>query len=337
MRAAIARKRVAALLGLGVASVNFVAYRQARAFTHFAPPGQRTRPELLSFGGKIEVLLAGVQVPRPENERTPRDVGLAYERHVFEGGRGVALEAWFVPRPDARGTVVLFHGHAASKDSQLREARAFHDMGMNVLLVDFHGSGGSGGNETSIGFHEALDVTKALGYANDLPGSGPVVLYGASMGAAAVLKAVADDSLGPAALILECPFGSLVTTVRHRFRSFGVPPFPFADLLVFWGGVDQGFNGLRYRPLESASQIERPTLLMTGARDPWVRPHEARAIFDGLKGFKRLRFFADVGHDSCLRRRPGEWRSTVGEFLDDVLPPADRRRNAEALRAVGSP
>lgn len=218
-----AKKRIGLVLALGFAALNLTAYRHARAFTHFAPPGHRTRPQLLSFGEKVQTLLVGVEVPRPENRQTPRDVGLAYERHVFAGGRGVPLEAWLVPRVEARGTVVLFHGHAGSKDSQLREAKASQGMGLNAFLVDFYGSGGSGGNETSIGFYEALDVTKAFAYARELPRPGPVVLYGASMVAAAILKAVADDKLEPAALILECPFDSLIRTVRHRFTSWGIP------------------------------------------------------------------------------------------------------------------
>jgi len=266
-------------------------------------------------------------VPRPENRRTPSDVGLRYERRVFVGGRGVALEGWFLPRADARGTVVLFHGHAASKDSELCEAKVFHAMGLSAFLIDFYGSGGSGGNETSIGFYEALDVTKAFEYARGLPGSGPVVLYGASMGAAAVLKAVADDKLDPAGLVLECPFDDLLRTVRHRFTSMGVPTFPLADLLVFWGGVQEGFDAFEYRPVESAAAIDRPTLLMNGDRDPWVRRDEATAIFDALEGPKTLRFFAGVGHGSCLRGRPDEWKEAVSRFLDQVLlrrPPQSR-------------
>lgn len=325
MRSFAGRKWVGVALLLGFAALNFAAYRQARAFTRFAPPGHRTRPQFLSLGEKVEVLVTGVEVPRPENRRTPRVLGLPYERHVFTGGRGVPLEAWLVPRVDARGTVVLFHGHAASKDSQLREAKAFHDLGLNAFLVDFYGSGGSGGNETSIGFYEALDVTKAFDYARDLPGSGPVVLYGASMGAAAVLKSVGDDKLQPAGLILECPFDSLIGTVRHRFTSRGIPSFPLADLLVFWGGVQGGFDGFQYRPAGSASHIERPTLLMNGDSDPWVRPDEARAIFDALKGPKTLRFFAGVGHDSCLRGRPEEWKCSVAEFLRQALERRSRQ------------
>jgi hypothetical protein len=325
-------KRIGVLLILGLATLNFAAYRHARAFIHFAPPGHRTpSPQLLSLGQKMQVLVKGVEVPRPENRRTPRDLGLEFERHVFRGSRGVPLEAWLVPQVDARGTVILFHGHAASKDSQLREANVFRRMGFNAFLVDFYGSGGSGGNETSIGFYESVDVARSFDYAVNLPGAGPVVLYGASMGAAAVIKGVADEHLQPAALILECPFDTLIGTVRHRFTTMGIPSFPLADLLVLWGGMQAGFNGFRYRPAESASRIDRPTLLMSGENDEWVRPEEARTIFEGLRGPKTLRFFAGVGHDSCLRRRPAEWKSAVSEFLNQVLGASASRISASGL------
>ena len=188
-------------------------------------------------------------------------------------------------------------------------------MGLNALLVDFYGSGGSGGSGTTIGYLEALDVTRTFEYARGLPAPGPVVLFGASMGAAAVLKAVADDGLRPAALVLECPFDSLIGTVRHRFANRGVPSFPLADLLVFWGGAQEGFDALGFRPVDLASRVRVPTLLMNGDKDEWVRVDEARAIFDALQGPKTLHYFAGVGHDSCLRNRPDEWKAVVGEFL----------------------
>jgi alpha-beta hydrolase superfamily lysophospholipase len=312
-------KRTATFLAVAFVVLNVIAYRQARAFTHFADAGQRTRwPNRLSLGQKVGVLVAGAVVPRPENHRTPREVGLEFEKHVFAGGRGVPLEAWLVPCDAARGTVVLFHGHAGSKDSLLREAKAFHEMGWNALLVDFYGSGGSGGNETSIGFYEAGDVVRAFEYARHLPHAGPVVLFGQSMGAAAILKGVADSQIRPAALILECPFDSLLHTVRRRFRSFGVPSFPSADLLVFWGGAQQGFNSFAFRPADSAWHIDRPTLLMNGANDPWVTHADAQRVFDGLRGPKTLKFFRGLGHGSCLAWEPAEWKSAVMEAVSPL-------------------
>jgi len=90
-------------------------------------------------------------------------------------------------------------------------------------------------------------------------------------------------------------------------------------LLVFWGGAQEGFNALGFEPAVSAAAIDRPTLLMNGDRDPWVRPQEARAIFNALRGPKTLRFFAGVGHDSCLGGHPDEWRRVVARFLGEVL------------------
>jgi alpha-beta hydrolase superfamily lysophospholipase len=310
---------------LGLVGLNAVAYRQARAFTHFASRGPRTKLGQLSFAGSVRLLVEGARVPRPENRRTPSGLGLAYERHVFTGGRGIPLEAWLIPHRDAHGTVVLFHGHAASKDSQLEEAEAFHEMGFNALLVDFYGSGGSGGNGTTIGYYEALDVTRAFAYAKDLPSPGPVVLFGGSMGAAAVLKAVADDDLAPAALVLECPFDSLIGTVRHRFTNRAVPSFPLADLLVFWGGVQQGFNAFAFRPVDLAARVRVPTLLMNGDQDEWVSVGEARAIFEAVRAPKTLHYFAGVGHDSCFRNRPDEWREVVGAFLEERIGEATRK------------
>lgn len=67
--------------------------------------------------------------------------------------------------------------------------------------------------------------------------------------------------------------------------------------------------------MDLASRVRVPTLLMNGDKDEWVRVHEARAIFDALQGPKTLHIFAGVGHDSCLRNRPDEWKSVVGELL----------------------
>jgi alpha-beta hydrolase superfamily lysophospholipase len=313
-------KRLGGFLAVGFLSLNVLVYRQARALTHFGPPGPHVRFQSMSLASLLTAAVAGVPVPRPENHRTPADVGLDFKRAVFPGGRGIPLEAWVVPALPSRGTVVLFHGHAASKDSQLREARVFHEMGLNAVLVDFFGSGGSGGNETSIGFYEAQDVTKAYEYAQHLPDAGPIILFGSSMGAAAILKSVADDQLRPAGLILECPFYSLVGTIRHRFGA--IPSFPLADLLVAWGGVAEGFNAFSFRPVDSAAHVASPALLMNGDSDPFVRRAEAQGIYDALRGPKTLKFFAGFGHGSCIRANSDEWKKAVSTFLFAIgLPP----------------
>lgn len=314
---------VAAGLVVGFVALNAVAFLHAHAMTHFSRGSARTPgPASLSGLDKLSVLARGVRMPRPVNRADPHAWGLPYERHVFRAAHGLAVEAWLIPSPGRRGVILLFHGHAASKDSLLPAAAAFRRMGYATFLVDFHGSGGSEGRETSIGFHEAADVEASVNYVRELETPGRIVLYGQSMGAAAVLKALADGRLGVDGAILECPFDSLLNTVKHRFTSMGLPSFPFAHLLTFWGGLQQGFNPFRHNPAEYARRVETAVLLMNGDRDERVSVADVTRIHDNLEGRKRLKLFHGLGHQSFVRARRDEWLDAVAAFVDsDVARP----------------
>jgi alpha-beta hydrolase superfamily lysophospholipase len=302
------------LVVVGFLVLNLLARQHAAAFTRFAPEGSRTaRPEELGLGEKLRVLVTGPYVPRPRNRRTPADLGLAHTVHRFPGYRGIPLEAWHVPAPPPeRGLVLLFHGHADCKASQLPVARALHQLGWSTFLVDFHGSGGSGGDRTSLGFHEATDVAAALHYSGAFA-PGRRVLFGQSMGAAAVLKAVHDGGLDPHGIVLECPFDRFATTVERRFAALGVPAFPAANLLLFWGGRQAGFDPFSYAPVEDARAVKSPLLLLHGDADAYITVDEARHIAANARG--RLEILEGVRHESYLAARPHVWRRLVGGFL----------------------
>ena len=261
-------RRLMILVLVAFVALNVIAFLQARGMTHFAPAGTRTKPaELLSFSEKCGVLLTGVTLPKPVNEKTPADFGLPFETASIKSTHEISLEAWLIAKPDSKGLVLLFHGYGASKDSLLPVAKVLHELGYETMLVDFRGSGGSSGLETSIGYHEAEDVAAVFEYAKKLKPGRPVILYGASMGASAVLRSVHAQNVQPDALILECPFDRLLSTVQMRFKAMKLPSFPLAHLLVFWGGVQQGFNGFGHNPAEYARSVHCPVLLMHGDSD----------------------------------------------------------------------
>jgi alpha-beta hydrolase superfamily lysophospholipase len=250
------------------------------------------------------------------NRTTPASTGLPFEVCRFVAEDGQELEAWHVPHPWARGVVVLCHGYAACKATMLRPARVFHELGFATLLVDFRGSGGSDGNITTIGVREAADVVAAYAFARQRAKTGPMILFGTSMGAAAILRAVARSDLRPDALILECPFDRLLHTVENRCSLMGVPGFPTAHLLLFWGGVQCGFDGFDHNPVEYAAAVRCPVLLMHGENDPTVSAAQARAIFDNLGGEKQFELLSGVRHESFAAARPELWKKLVSQFLD---------------------
>jgi uncharacterized protein len=318
-------------LAAAFALLNIVAFAHAWRMTHFTVAGTRTtNPGQMSPLRKLGVLCGGVTVPRPRTARTPDAIGLPYETRNLTTGDGIRIEFWRIACGNPKGIVALFHGYAACKSDLLDEAGAFHALGFECVLADFRGSGGSDGRVTTIGHDEAMDVAAVLRHVRAGSGETPVILYGKSMGAAAILRAIAMEGAHPHAIIIESPFDRMLSTVANRFRSMGLPAFPFSQLLVFWGGAQHGYWGFAHNPVDYAGRVNCPALVMCGSDDPRARPEEVRSVHACLRGEKALAEFPGAGHVSLVRSNPDRWRSEVRGFVSKLRATSPAIRGAES-------
>jgi uncharacterized protein len=309
------RLLIAVLLGASI-GINVVAFMQVWAMIHFAESGERTaRPEQLDVLDKLTVILSGVVIPRPQNRSTPSDVGLAYETHRFRSASGSSLEAWYVPVKSTLPIVALFHGYGASKSSLLSAGRTFHGLGYPTVLVDFFGSGGSSGSGTTIGVKEASDVVATVDYVRRTWPNRKLVLYGISMGGAAVIRAIGTEKINPDAVIVEATFDSLLNAGKSRFRAMGLPASPFAELLIFWGSMQTGSNLFLHNPADYARSVNCPALILHGEKDERATLDQARAIAGAMGQNTRLVFFAGVPHTPIVEARPVDWTREVRDFM----------------------
>ena len=300
-------------LGLGLVALNAVVALHAWRFTHLsASDGPRTlNPEQLTRAERLKVLLTGLRNPKPINLGPP---AFPYEDVVLRSKNG-RLAAWFGPLPAARGVVILCHGYTSDRSRLRPEAGYFRRLGYAVLLLDFSGNGASAGYQTTVGYREADDVVAAYKWAQARQPGRPVVLYGVSMGAVAILRAEAKLGLRPAANILECPYGSMLQTARNRFIAMRLPPFPLANLLVLWGSLENGYWAFGLNAGEYARRVPTPTLLLWGTADPRVTRAETDTIFAHLAGPRQRVDFAGTGHEPYWPRHPRQWQEAVARFL----------------------
>ena len=309
-------KWIAIAVPAACAGVALLTYKQAYSMMHFTTNGERTPiPEELSLLEKLRVAMRGINIPKPSTPGVPSD--LSPETHPVEirASDGATLSAWYSPVDGANSLVILFHGYGDDKVALLREAKAFRDLGCAVMPVDCRGYGKSSESYTTIGYREAMDVAAALEYARENFSYGRVILYGQSMGSAAILRAIAKYNIAADGIIIEGVFDRLLNAVRNRFPSMGFPSFPCAELLVFWGGRFFGFNGFAHNPVEYASNVSCPALVMHGEHDPRALASEAMSVFSNLRGPKQYREFPGVGHESYLVCNPEEWKATVRQFF----------------------
>lgn len=291
--------------------MNFVAFFHAYKFTHFSENSIKKSDESakLSMFGKLKTLAFGINNPRPKNDYYPKQ-----KYTTFTLNSNKKIEYWSIKTAKPKGTIILFHGYGGQKASMLDKSDVFLKLGFNTMLVDFMGSGGSEGNQTTIGYLEAEQVKSCYEYLL-LNGKKNIYLMGTSLGAVAIMKALDDYQLKPKGIILECPFGTMYKTVCARFKTMGAPTFPMAGLLVFWGGVQNGFWAFGHNPSEYAKNIHCPTLLLYGEKDPKVSRSEIDEIFLNLKGEKQLKTYSKSGHENYLLKYQSKWTKDIITFL----------------------
>jgi len=258
---------------------------------------------------KIKTAFTGIDNPRPVNTITPLQ---PFETTNINTSK--KIECWSIKNRNPKGTVVIFHGYMNNKSSGVARSDIFQSFGYNTFLVDFMGSGGSEGNQTTIGCKEAVQVKECFDYLKN-QGEKNIILFGTSMGAVAILKAIRDYDISPAMIIIECPYGSLYKTICARFEILKLPSFPFAAILTFWGGIINGFWGYSIQPTEYAKNVHCPTMIIYGGKDGRVSRDEINKIYANLKCVKQLKVYPLAGHDNFLEQYREEWTKDIDVFL----------------------
>ncbi len=313
------RKALKALTGVFIL-LNIIAFFQAYKLTHLTESNiERTKDvKELSIGGKFKTVFFGIDNPKPRTTLFPPWV---YEAVTIESNK--RLQGWWIrsesvlqKASEKKGTVIFFHGFSGEKSMMLNRVEVFLQMGYDALIMDFMGAGDSEGLQTTVGFMEAEEVKSSFDYVK-LRGETDIYLFGTSMGAVAILKAEHDYQMHPKGIILEFPFGSMYATTAARLNRMNVPSFPLAGLLVFWGGVQNGFWAFGHNPIEYAKAVTCPTLLMYGSQDETVSEAEISEIFANLKTDKKtMSVYPEAGHETFLNRYRPEWTYDVTLFMN---------------------
>ena len=258
-----------------------------------------------------------------ENEGlTPASFKLPFEDVTFLAADGVPLKGWWVPAPDAHGTVVLVHGLNRSRIEMVRKLPFLHDLGWNALLFDLRHHGDSGGNVSTFGAFEKQDVHAATALAH-AQSQGPVVLWGVSLGAAAVTLAAAEDP-GVAALVCDSSYRSLRDTVAHHlslFRGFRwwlriVPNWPVADEVVFWMGRRGHFDPDVVDVRAAAAHLTgRPCLFVCNSGDRRMPSEIAFELKAAAGPQAHVLVVPGTSHGGAYRDGTAAYESAVREVL----------------------
>lgn len=187
---------------------------------------------ILALGGALYVficlylfvmqgsLLYYPNLPSREITATPAKIGLDFEQVTITTSDNIRIKGWFVPAPQAKGTLLFFHGNAGNISHRLDSLAIFHRLGLSTLIIDYRGYGESGGRISEQGTY--LDAEASWRYLTEMKGINPkeIVIFGRSLGGAVAANLASRTR--PAGLIMESVFSSVPDMAARLYPVFPV-------------------------------------------------------------------------------------------------------------------
>lgn len=235
-----------------------------------------------------------VPAPEPGEAKKGREVRALLDKN------GHSPPAW----GETRGTIVMLHGHIGRKEDFLPICERFCAAGFRCVVPDLPGHGDNPAPCATFGKTECELAESLLDDATGrfkLPHQA-AFLFGVSQGGAIALQTAARPGERWAGVVSVAAFASLD---RPLAKSSADVAGSLAPLTTFACGVGvrlrAGFSPAEIRPLDAARGITVPALIAHGEIDSFIRPADAREIFDAIPHpRKTFRLVPNGNHSDVL-------------------------------------
>ena len=266
---------------------------------------------LITLVGFVEVNNA-LHPPRiipPGN--TLKKFNIPYQSVNLVTEDGIRLAAWYTP-PRNGVVILLAHGYGDNRPEWVHTMLAKSKYG--VMAWDARAHGESGGEISTIGYLEILDVKAALDYVLAQPGVEHVGAWGGSMGGATLIRAAAAFPEIEAVWI-DSSFASL----DDEFDF--LVPYPIINPLAkYIAQIETGVNINEINPLKDIAMISpRPVYIVHGTGDTVAPPDAGQKLYEAAGEPRFLWEAENVRHLMIYLDNPGRYQRRLLGFFDEWL------------------
>jgi hypothetical protein len=195
---------------------------------------------------------------------------------------GIRLHGWFVPKPGARHTFLIFHGNGGNISHRVEWIRMLHSLEAHVVIIDYRGYGRSEGKPSEAGLY--LDALAAHDWwaKERAADQSKLVLVGESLGGAVAVDLASKVPVD--GLVLQSTFGTAWDMAKRMFPL----------------GLLQPLTGVRFDSVSKIGKIRCPKLFIHGNRDDIVPMALGRKLFDASPPPKEFYEVPGANHNDLL-------------------------------------
>jgi hypothetical protein len=196
----------------------------------------------------------------------------------------------------SRGTVVVFHGNAGSALNRLYYMAALEHLGFKVVLAEYPGYGAREGRPSEQALVADAKATVRL-VERDF--SGPLYVWGESLGCGVASAVAADAGLPVRGLALITPFANLPDVAQAVYWFFPMKPLVREE----------------YDSIANLETFQGPVAILLAEHDELIPKKHAQRIYDSLITEKRMWVFEGAGHNTWPSAPDESWWREVSDFL----------------------
>ncbi len=244
--------------------------------------------------------------PHREIEATPALISLDYDQLTLTTSDEIAINAWWIPHPAAKASVLFLHGNAGNISHRLDSIRIFHDLGLSVLIIDYRGYGKSTGKPSEQGTY--IDAETAWDYLVEERkiNQDQIIIFGRSLGGA--VASWLAEKYSPAGLIMESSFTSVADIGRYYY------PYLPTSLLA----------RIKYASINRISNIKSPILIIH-SKDDEIIPysHAEQLLTEAVKEKTTQKTLMDIngGHNEGFMLSGKKYSDGLDQFIDNIIKP----------------
>ena len=241
-----------------------------------------------------------------------------HEEVSIKSSDGLLLKGYLINNKKNNNWVIVAHGFTSDHIYMVNRAQKFNELNYNILLLDMRGHGKSEGKYITMGIKDSDDIKLWSEYLVKEKKANKIVLFGISMGAAAVMMSL-DNGLPKEvkSAIEDCGYTGVYEEYKYQLKNlFHLPAFPFLDICNLYARVLAKYDFKKDTSIGSLANSDIPLLLIHGTKDTFVPYYMLEELVKNCKSKKEVFVVEGANHTEAQYLDYENYWKTVENFIN---------------------
>lgn len=216
-------------------------------------------------------------------------------------------------------TVLYLHSFDETGESDFLMAPYYYEKGFDICTPDARNHGESGGEYTTYGINEQMDVQSWVQWIREnVNEQQTIIIHGDGMGAAAAIMANPDNI---AFMVSDSCYTALDTLSKKILKdAYHLPEFPIWTIANSQVQKKYGFDLMDIQIQKDVMEVSTPILFIQGGQDLFLQNDDAEVLYNNCGSEnKELLIIDDASHKMSYTLGQSEIENDIDKMIKSYV------------------